>query len=218
MGREPSANFHENAANEGIRVSRHRRAKRRRGARVSVSPPPSRDLIRWSVTIARLSSRDTRDATRWTRRSSASSAPRVEGHAPASPRLAPLTRRYRVARRPDRASASRRVVRTQNRRERRDHARLDRDARRTRHTHTCGEPQIGFGTICLTSRASGNTLASRTYDCYNRTNTSVWVKTYAHNFYFFKKVSFVRLNQALTMGYSSYGFRSHGLSIPVFPV
>jgi len=67
MGREPSANVHEHAANEANRVSRHPRAKRRRGARVSVSPPPSRELIRWSVTIARLSSRDTRDAMRWTR-------------------------------------------------------------------------------------------------------------------------------------------------------
>ena len=130
MGREPSANFHENAANEANRVSRHPRAKRRRGARVSVSPPPSCELIRWSVTIARLSSRDTRDATRSTRRSSASSAPRVEWHAPASPRLTPLTRRYRVARRPDRASASRRVVRTQNCLARRVGARVDRDARR----------------------------------------------------------------------------------------
>ena len=111
-------------------MSRNPRAKRRRGARVSVSPPPSRDVIRWSVTIARLSSRDTRDATRSTRRSSASSAPRVEWHAPASPRLAPLTRRYRVARRPDRASASRRVVRTQNCLARRVGARVDREARR----------------------------------------------------------------------------------------
>ena len=95
------------------------------------------------------------DATRWTRRSTASSSPRGECHAPSSTRIAPLARRYRVARRVDRAIASRRVVCTRHRLARRVGARLDRDARRHmttlrllihRHTVTTSHRPSGFPT------------------------------------------------------------------------